>query len=235
MLGLQLHDQALGALPLQAEVAAGRTAAADDRQLGLLRVLPRLFLRPTYTSGRMTTCAPSSDTSLAGIAFSEPAKNRFRSSVSMKSSAWWPSAIFVAPTSFAMRYSTPRRSRAQSEHGVAPASRMSSMTSPMPGVLDAVFPSARLARAGDDVVLVVLVAGVDVDGDEREANRRALPQHVEDLQQRPAVLAAGQPDHDAVAVLEHLVVDDRLGRLLREPRLELTAISHVVASDLNGP
>ena len=78
------------------------------------------------------------------------------------------------------------------------------------------------------LVLVFLVAGVDVDRDEREPDRRALAQDVEHLQQRPAVLAARQPDHDAVAVLDHVVVDDRLGRLLGEARLELAAIRHVV-------
>ena len=41
MLDLELHQQPLGALPLQAEIAARRTAAADDRQLALLRVRPR--------------------------------------------------------------------------------------------------------------------------------------------------------------------------------------------------
>ena len=94
------------------------------------------------------------------------------------------------------------------------------------GVLDAVFPAALLARAGDDVVLEVLVAGVDVDRDQREPNRRALAQDVEHLQQRPAVLAAGQPDHDPVAVLDQLEVGDRLGGLLGQPRLELASICH---------
>ena len=84
-------------------------------------------------------------------------------------------------------------------------------------VLDAVLPAARLARPRDQVVLVFLVAGVDVDRDEREVDRRALPQHVEDLQERPAVLAARQPDHDAVAVLDHLVVDDGARRVLGQP------------------
>ena len=97
---------------------------------------------------------------------------------------------------------------------------MSSITSPMLGVLDAVLPAALLAGAGDQVVLVALVAGVDVDGDEREGDRRALPQHVEDLQQRPAVLAAGQPDHDAVAVLDQTVFGDRLGDLLGDACFE---------------
>ena len=125
----------------------------------------------------------------------------------MKSSAWWPSAIFVAPTSFAIRYSTPRRSRAHSEHGVWSSSRMSSISSPMP-VCSMRYSQPRARQVlRDELVLVFLVAGVDVDRDQREADRRALPQHVEDLQQRPAVLAARQPDHDAVAVLDH--VDSR--------------------------
>ena len=44
MLALEIHDQPLDALALQAEIAAGRTAAADDRQLAFLRVrrAPRL-------------------------------------------------------------------------------------------------------------------------------------------------------------------------------------------------
>ena len=42
MLALELHDQALDALALQAQVAAGRAAAADDRQIVLPRVGARL-------------------------------------------------------------------------------------------------------------------------------------------------------------------------------------------------
>ncbi len=52
------------------------------------------------------------------------------------------------------------------------------MTSPIDGVLDAELPAARLAGPGDGVVLEALVAGVDVDGDEREVDRRALAQDV---------------------------------------------------------
>ena len=145
----------------------------------------------------------------------------------MKSSAWWPSAIFVAPTSFATRYSTPRRSRAQSEHGVwFDVEDVFDQLADV-GVLDPVFPAARLAGLRDQIVLVFLVAGVHVHRDERERDRRPLPQHVEDLQQRPAVFAARQADHDAVAVLDHRVVDDRLGGLLREPGFEIRAIGHV--------
>jgi hypothetical protein len=93
-------------------------------------------------------------------------------------------------------------------------------------VFDSVFPAALLARARDDVVLVVLVAGVHVDGYQREPDRCALAQDVEDLQKRPAVLPARETDHDSVAVLDHLVVGDGLGRPLGQPRLDLASIRH---------
>ena len=84
--------------------------------------------------------------------------------------------------------------------------------------------SAQALR--DQIVPEVRVAGVDVDGDDREVDRRALAQHVENLDQRPAVLAARQADHDAVAVLDQAELDDRARRLLGEPRFERRAITH---------
>ena len=154
----------------------------------------------------------------------------------MKSSAWWPErdlrgADFLGdPVQHAA--AQPRAQRARRLVGVEDV--LDELADA--GVLDAVLPAARLAGPRDEVVLVFLVAGIDVDGDEREADRRALAQDVEHLQQRPAVLPARQPDHDAVAVLDHLVVDDRLGRLLREARLELAAIRHrVILDDLRAP
>src|SRR5436190_4249275 len=48
MLDLELHDQLFRALTLQPEIAARRTAAADDRQLALLRVQPRLILADVH-------------------------------------------------------------------------------------------------------------------------------------------------------------------------------------------
>src|SRR5438105_7830639 len=94
------------------------------------------------------------------------------------------------------------------------------------GVLDAIFPAARLTRPRDQVVLVLLVAGIDVDRNERERDRRALAEHVEDLEQRPAVLASREADHDAIAVLDHLVIDNRLRCLFRETRFEFALVSH---------
>ena len=85
------------------------------------------------------------------------------------------------------------------------------------GVLDAVVPAARLARARDEIVFVFLVAGVDVDRDRRESHRRTLAQNVEDLKQGPAVLSAGETDHDSVAIFDHAEVDDRLRGSLCDP------------------
>jgi hypothetical protein len=44
VLHFELGDQALHALALQAEIAAGRTAAADDRELRRFGVVSRLGL-----------------------------------------------------------------------------------------------------------------------------------------------------------------------------------------------
>ena len=51
---------------------------------------------------------------------------------------------------------------------------------------------------------------VEVDGHQLELGRRALLQFQQDVQQRVAVLAAGQADHDLVALRDHVVVADRL-------------------------
>src|SRR5262249_10490313 len=95
---------------------------------------------------------------------------------------------------------------------------------------DAVLPPARLAGLRNDVVLVRLVARVHIHGHERESHRRPLAKDVEHLEKRPAVLAARQPHHDAIAVLDHLVVDDGLRGLLGEARFKLAAICHGVDS-----
>ena len=115
------------------------------------------------------------------------------------------------------------------------------------GVLDPKFPAARLAGAGDQLVLVFLVAGIDVDRDQREPDRRPLTQDVERLQQRPAVFAAREPDHDAIALASRLfrparwsrhaeVLVGRLGEMTdrlaaREPELVADALRSDAARD----
>ena len=93
-------------------------------------------------------------------------------------------------------------------------------------MLDPILPAACFAGFGDERVLVFLIARIHVHRDQREANRRPLPQDIERLHQCPAVFAAGQADHDAVAVFEHRVVNDRFGGLLGQPGFEFGAISH---------
>jgi hypothetical protein len=96
-------------------------------------------------------------------------------------------------------------------------------------VLDVQLPPARGARLGELVVLVALVAGVDVHRDQREVDRGPLLQDVEDLDERPAVLAARQADHDPIAVLDQTVLGDRLGDLLGDPGFEVRGVGHVAA------
>ena len=113
---------------------------------------------------------------------------------------------------------------------------MSSITSPMVVCSITALPAALGAGLRDHVVLVALVAGVDVDRDEREVDRRAGAELVEDLQQRPAVLAARQADHDAVAVLDQQVIGDGLGRLLGDARFSSSTGSAIARSTaLKGP
>ena len=94
------------------------------------------------------------------------------------------------------------------------------------GVLDAVLPASFLAGPCNEVVFELLVAGIDIDGDERKVDRGPPPQLIERLQERPAVFAARQSHHDAVAVLDQLEIDDGFGGLLGDPIFETAAVRH---------
>ena len=94
------------------------------------------------------------------------------------------------------------------------------------GVDDPVFPAASLTRARDQIVAVAVVAGIDGDADQRERDRRALAQDVEDLQESPAVLAARQPDHHPIAILDQVVFGDGLRDFLGDSRFERRGVTH---------
>ena len=72
--------------------------------------------------------------------------------------------------------------------------------------------AARLEVLRDDVGLVARPALVDVDGDELVADRRLAREQQQRVEQRVGVLAARDADHDAVALVDEAVVDDRLRR-----------------------
>src|SRR6187431_1928724 len=55
------------------------------------------------------------------------------------------------------------------------------------GVLDAILPTSFLAGLCNEIVLELLVAGIDIDGDERKVDWGPAPQLIERLQKRPAV------------------------------------------------
>jgi hypothetical protein len=87
-------------------------------------------------------------------------------------------------------------------------------------VLDAILPAPFGAARSDQIVTIAVVTRVHGDRDEGKCNRRTLPQHIKYVQERPAVLAARQTNHHAIAVLDQVVFRDRLGDFLGEPRLE---------------
>jgi hypothetical protein len=65
------------------------------------------------------------------------------------------------------------------------------------------------------------VALVQVDGEQREADRRALLKQREQVEEGVGVLAAGHADQDAVAVLDERVVGDGAADAAEEGAFEL--------------
>ena len=213
VLDLEVGDQPLDALPLEAEVAAGRAAAADDRQLPLLRVQPRLGLVYIDKRANDDVLAVVGDQPrrhrLQRTGEEQVQKKRLDKVVGMVAEGNLGGADLAGN---AVQHPSPQPGTQRTGRGVGLEDVVHQLADLR--VLDAVLPAARLAGSGDDVVLEVLVAGVDVDGDEGKGDGRPLPQFIEDLEERPAVLAARQADHDAVAILDEIEVVDRPGRFL---------------------
>src|SRR3989304_1511297 len=103
------------------------------------------------------------------------------SSVSTRSSRWWPSAIFVHPSSTAALYRIPLRSR---EHPRRDPARLEVPLHHM----------GRIAR----------LTLIQVDGQEVEADRRPLPHPHQDVEQGVAVLPARDRHPQALALLDEL-------------------------------
>ena len=86
----------------------------------------------------------------------------------------------------------------------------------------------RAQVAGQHIGVVVGLLLVQMHGDEFEAHRRLGLQLAQDVEQRVRILAAGKADHDAVAVLDHVVVGDGL------PDLAAQALGQLVGFDRTG-
>ena len=67
---------------------------------------------------------------------------------------------------------------------------------------------------------------VKVDRDQVERNRRARAQHQQNFQHAIAVLAAGQADHHAITVFDHVEIADRLPDLARQALGQLVGFEH---------
>jgi hypothetical protein len=225
MLALEIEQQLLHPLPLEAEVAADRTAAADDRQPALGGVGGDVGLGDV---------GERADDDVAAVVRHQPGRHRLESAgeEQVQEQRLGEVVGVVAKRDLGR----PHRVRHPVENPAAQAraqrarrrGRIELVVDHLAdrGVLDAALPAAIGAGLGDHVVLVALVAGVDVDGDQGEVDRRAQAQLVEDLQQGPAVLAAREADHDAVAVLDEEVIGDRPRRFLRDTRFQLGSIRH---------
>src|SRR5258705_6829777 len=222
---LEVEDQPLDPGPLEAEIAARGKAAADDPQSALLGGQARFGLLDVHER-------PDDD--VLAVVGPEPRRHRLERAreeqvqqqrldevVEMMAERDLGRAD-LRGDSVEHSAAQPRAERAR--RGV----RLEQVVHHLANrrVLDAVFPPALAARLRDDVVLELLVAGIDVDRDQREVDRRALPELVEDLQERPAVLATRQADHDAVAVFNEVEVLDRFRGLLCDACFEGTAVSH---------
>src|ERR1035438_5657218 len=86
---------------------------------------------------------------------------------------------------------------------------------------DAELQAARRQVLGQHMAGEAGLLLVEIDRDDLEVEPRALAQFAEDVEQRVAVLAAGDADHDAVARFDHREVDDRLADQAVQPLAEL--------------
>src|SRR5262249_24562719 len=173
MLALELHQETLGALALEAEIAARRTTAADDRQLALFRVrarfvFPYVHQRPDDDVRAVVGYEPGGH-GLERAGEEEIQEERLDEVVGVMAERDLGRAGLLRDS---IQHAAPEP-RAERTRRVTVVEDVFDELADA-GVLDAVLPAAGRARARDQVVLVFLVARVDVDGDERERHRRAL-------------------------------------------------------------
>ncbi len=81
---------------------------------------------------------------------------------------------------------------------------------------------AQVARQNLRIVAGLLL--VEMHCDEFEMHRRLRLELAQDIEQRVRVLATRKADHDAIAVLDHVVVGDRLSDLAAQPFGQLAGI-----------
>ena len=173
---------------LQAEIPADRAAAADNRQPARLRVDARFVFADVHEW--------SNHHMLAVIRY-EPRRHRLQvASEEYIEQQRLDEIVGVVPQGNFGRSHLARKAvqHAAAESGTERAwcrARIQYIVQDLANrrMLDAVFPSPLLTRACDHIVLVLSVAGIYVHRNQREPDRRSLPQHIEQLHERPAILA----------------------------------------------
>ena len=225
MLEFQVENQPLDALPLQGEVPTRPAAAANDGQPALLGAEPRLILANVDERTNHDVLAVVGD---------EPCRHRLERSREKEIQQERLNEVVqvVAERNLGRAHlggdtvqdAAPQARAQRTGCGVGFEQIVHHLADRR--VLDAVLPATLAAGVRNDVVLEVFVAGVDVDRDEREIDRSPMAQLVERLYQRPAVLAAREADHDAVAVLNQVEIDDGFGGLPGDTGFERAAVRH---------
>src|SRR3954454_19656189 len=227
VLDLEFGDEALHALPLEAEVAARGAAAADDRQGRGFRVRARLGLEDVDQG---------TDDDMLGIVRHEPRRHGLQRTLEEEiQQERLDEVVSMMPQRNFRRthLCCPPIQHTAAEPGTERARRCPLVEDVVDRladrrVLDMALPSPLRTRGGDFLVLVPVVPRVDVHGDQRELDRRATPEHVQNLDQRPAVFAAGKANHHAIAVLDEAVIRDGSRHFLRDASLELGCVWHIL-------
>jgi len=75
---------------------------------------------------------------------------------------------------------------------------------------------------------------VEVDGNQLEVHRRALAHRDQQVEQRMAVLAAGQADHDPVAGFDHVEVGNRAAQFAMQLLAQLVGLEGLTARVARG-
>ena len=145
----------------------------------------------------------------------------------MKSSAWWPEGDLVAAELVRVLVE-----RAPPQPCAERAERLARLDLLLDGQVDPRAPHlVGVALAGEALLDQVRPEPgkslVDVQGQELEPDRRAPLGEPEQMQERPGVLAAGDPDQDPVSRLDQAEVSDRLPEARHQASLEALDVAHL--------
>jgi len=89
---------------------------------------------------------------------------------------------------------------------------------------DVVGNAERFQILGQDMLGKAGLLLVQVDGDQFEFDRRGFLQIQQNVEQGIGILAAGQTDHDLVAVFDHVVIGDGVADVMTQALLQFVEL-----------